>query len=599
MFSFLTGKKTVYTFRELEALSQQEFYTFFEEIPSGDESDIDDASENEDETGENQTFDINAMDIVFAENLAAEDLPAEEWDSEDDTPLATIQAELIRAERRKNTTWTQNPQYVNNVQTQSFSSEIGPNIPEDLETPTDIFLHLFPDTLIQHIAFQTNLYALQKNGGNYKFEKTNPDEIKAFIAINLFMGIKRLPSYRDYWSSRLELRDNFVSSIMSRDRFDWLLANVHLNDNQLQPAKGSPLYDKLYKVRPLLDNLSETFLHSCLPSKNQAIDESMIRFKGRSSLRQYMPLKPIKRGYKVWIRAGESGYVHQFQIYVGKTGDDVEKSLGSRVVKDLTRSLVGKYHTIYFDNFFNSVELMKNLHDDAILACGTFRKGRKDMPNDLKEDKSMKRGDSDWRVSTCGLSFLKWKDRKAVYFLSNFQDPSVVVTTSRKNKDGTYEEIPCPVLVKDYNGNMGFVDKMDMLKSLYEVDRKSKKWWHRIMFHFIDLALVNAFILFKERSDGKSETLKLFRLSVIMGLTGASVKSKKGKPVPINNFKPTVAPEIRFDKCAHLPLHGKSRRCAECSTRAEPHRTVWSCTVCNVGLCLGEKKNCFAKYHSK
>jgi hypothetical protein len=68
-----------------------------------------------------------------------------------------------------------------------------------------------------------------------------------------------------------------------------------------------------------------------------------------------MPLKPIKGGYKVWIRAGESGYVHQFQIYVGKVGNDVEKNLGARVVKDLTRNITGKDYNLHFDNFFNSV----------------------------------------------------------------------------------------------------------------------------------------------------------------------------------------------------------------------------------------------------
>lgn len=35
----------------------------------------------------------------------------------------------------------------------------------------------------------------------------------------------------------------------------------------------------------------------------------MIRFKGRSTLKQYMPNKPIKRGYKVWVRADEERYI--------------------------------------------------------------------------------------------------------------------------------------------------------------------------------------------------------------------------------------------------------------------------------------------------
>ena len=39
---------------------------------------------------------------------------------------------------------------------------------------------------------------------------------------------------------------------------------------------------------------------------------------------------------------------------------------------------------------------------------------------------------------------------------------------------------------------MGYVDKADMLKSLYVLDRKSKNWWHRIVFYFLDVALVNS-----------------------------------------------------------------------------------------------------------
>ena len=63
----------------------------------------------------------------------------------------------------------------------------------------------------------------------------------------------------------------------------------------------------------------------------------MIPFKGRSCLEQYMPLKPVKCGIKVWARADASnGYVSAFQVYTGKSGDTTEHGLGARVVKDLT-----------------------------------------------------------------------------------------------------------------------------------------------------------------------------------------------------------------------------------------------------------------------
>ena len=42
----------------------------------------------------------------------------------------------------------------------------------------------------------------------------------------------------------------------------------------------------------------------------------MIGFKGRSTLLQYMPLKPTKRGYKVLCRCdAKTDYMCEFDIY--------------------------------------------------------------------------------------------------------------------------------------------------------------------------------------------------------------------------------------------------------------------------------------------
>lgn len=73
-----------------------------------------------------------------------------------------------------------------------------------------------------------------------------------------------------------------------------------------------------------------------------SVDESMICFKWRSSL----------WGYKVRIRADVSGYIDEFQIYSGKSNETAEKQLGPRVIKDLTRSLMGKLYSVYFDKLF-------------------------------------------------------------------------------------------------------------------------------------------------------------------------------------------------------------------------------------------------------
>jgi hypothetical protein len=97
-----------------------------------------------------------------------------------------------------------------------------------------------------------------------------------------------------------------------------------------------------------------------------------------------MPLKPIKRGYKVWNRANSNGYISQFEIYTGKAGQTTEKCLGSRVVKTLTIDLFGKFHEVYFDNYFTSLPLMHYLRMNGVYACGTVRKHLVGLPSDFE-----------------------------------------------------------------------------------------------------------------------------------------------------------------------------------------------------------------------
>jgi hypothetical protein len=98
-----------------------------------------------------------------------------------------------------------------------------------------------------------------------------------------------------------------------------------LNDNMLMPNRGDRNFDKIYKVRPFVDALQKNSLKRYDPDDVMSVDESMILFKGCSSLKQYMPKKPIRRGYKVWMLACKSAYVLKFEVYMGEKGDAVKK----------------------------------------------------------------------------------------------------------------------------------------------------------------------------------------------------------------------------------------------------------------------------------
>ena len=71
----------------------------------------------------------------------------------------------------------------------------------------------------------------------------------------------------------------------------------------------------------MMTALQELFLDNYNPHCEQSIDEAMIPFQGRSSLKQYLPAKPIKRGIKVWCWADpHNGYLSELQVYTGRAG---------------------------------------------------------------------------------------------------------------------------------------------------------------------------------------------------------------------------------------------------------------------------------------
>ena len=75
---------------------------------------------------------------------------------------------------------------------------------------------------------------------------------------------------------------------MTRIRFQHIFYFLHLADSALQIPRGEPGYDKVYKVRKLLDILTEKSKSNYTPSEYVIIDDAMIPFKGQLGFKQYM-----------------------------------------------------------------------------------------------------------------------------------------------------------------------------------------------------------------------------------------------------------------------------------------------------------------------
>ncbi|KAJ8963998.1 hypothetical protein NQ314_005210 [Rhamnusium bicolor] len=153
-----------------------------------------------------------------------------------------------------------------------------------------------------------------------------------------------------------------------------------------------------------------------------------------------------------------------------------------------------KNKVIYFDNYFNDIDLLERLKLEGTLACGTIRKDRRGVPKNIASDKSLQRGDFDHRTSNTGITFYKWKENRIVTFASNFHGTRTI-QVKRKLRDGTTSYVNAPEIVKDYNTYMGGVDYHDQLRQCYGIDRRSRKWWHRIFWGCIEIAFVFNMVL--------------------------------------------------------------------------------------------------------
>ena len=474
-----------------------------------------------------------------------------------------------------------------------FSEPVGPSAtitPSILEN----FQLFFTASLTSLIAQQTNLYARQVLGD--RWSSITEQEVLAFIGFSILMGINQLPALVHYWRRDPYFRYSPIADRIPRDRFLDIWRFLHFVDNTaMTTSRTDPNYDRLWKVRPILDMILKQCQQNYHPHREQSIDEAMIKFKGRSSMKQYMPKKPTKRGFKVWVRADSvNGYVCQYEVYTGKQGSTKEVGLGGNVVVRLTRDLVGRSYHVFVDNFFSSIDLFLQLLSDKIYATGTLRANRKKFPSDLVP--YVKRGlpirGNMLHRQDGNISVVLWQDTKPVLMTSTAHDPTTTITTTRKKTNGSTISIECPKSIADYNKFMGGVDIGDQYRKYYQVRMKSKKAYKYIFWFLVEVSILNAFILHRySPSTHRNPTNYLdFRVQLAKELIGDyNGRKRLGRPPSQSTPLPKRV------TTAHFPLKATRGRCRHCKTG----HTVWFCSTCDLRLCHSGQKDtdCFLLYH--
>ncbi|XP_023226159.1 piggyBac transposable element-derived protein 3-like [Centruroides sculpturatus] len=274
-----------------------------EEFPSDIDTPVEDSTDDE---SENECDQISPQtDIAFI--LFSEESDDDDSDEEEVTSNPSIKRNFRKREK------------VSTVPSFSLTKGTLNQFFKNKTTPTNVFLTVLGESTISNIVFQSNLYSQQKQ---INIKTIRDEEMYGFLGLQFLFGYHCLPQTHHYWCSDIDLCIPIVREVMARERYKQILSNLHVNDNLSIPSDNK---DKLYKIRPLITVMNKNFKKFRLPDQFQSIDESMVKFKGRSSLKQYNPMKPVKRGYKLWCRADMSGYIYEFIIYQEKRHGDSRK----------------------------------------------------------------------------------------------------------------------------------------------------------------------------------------------------------------------------------------------------------------------------------
>ncbi|XP_058807569.1 piggyBac transposable element-derived protein 3-like [Phymastichus coffea] len=199
----------------------------------------------------------------------------------------------------------------------------------------------------------------------------------------------------------------------------------------------------------------------------------MVRFFGRTSLKQYLLCKPDRYGIKLWGLCAANGYLFNVDVYCGKNDTSIgiklmACALGSRVVVQMINPLLNglsirklsDYH-IYFDNFFTSPDLLIHLNKYGLRSTGTVRKDR------VKEKHEFEKKDprGSYKVShdsNSGMNFISVIDSKQVSILSTAVGVTPITPVKRFSRTAQERvELGFPHAFSLYNKYMGGVDLHD------------------------------------------------------------------------------------------------------------------------------------------
>ena len=478
----------------------------------------------------------------------------------------------------------------------SYTRRRGHNIINILPGPTDMskaaqtirdhFLLFFPNDVLELICRETNNYA-HTAAADYADETPWTDmtvnELCAYMGILLAAGKLhgRKLHISQMWRQSAAFQFSLFSASMSRNRFCAISARLRFDNPATRPSRLSRTGDKLEAIRKVVDVFTERCVKTYNPHEILTVDERLAVFRGKCPFRIYMKSKPGRYGIKIWICAdAQNAYVSNLQIYTGMQANKKETNQGQRVVMDLVKPYFGSGRGVTTDNFFTSLPLAQHLLKNNITITGTMRANKADIPSEFLPNKTRP-----LNSSLFGFT----KDETLVSFVPKQKKCVVLLSTQHHGND--IAASGKPEIIEHYNATKGGVDTGDAMTRHYSCVRQTRRWPMRIFMELLDIAALNAFILWRAKHPTWKESCRSRRRIFIEELSIELVQ-------PNIQFRASHTSGLHKSTLDAMRMMGygpdairrptgalqQSRRCEKCP-RAADRKTKVACSACGTPVC--------------
>ena len=134
--------------------------------------------------------------------------------------------------------------------------------------------------------------------------------MRAFFEMKILMSLNNPTSIDYYWPINNFISNQGVKNGMTKPRFKEMLRSIELSDKN---TTGSNTRGN--KVRPLIDYFNEAFQNAMPYSSEESIDEHRIKFKQKSSMKQYIKTKLIKWRFTLLLYCKLDIYIRAWHVF--------------------------------------------------------------------------------------------------------------------------------------------------------------------------------------------------------------------------------------------------------------------------------------------